>query len=174
VVRREVDPGENAVANAIVISVADIGDLELEANVPESDIVKVALDQSAEVTFDAFSLDEKFEAKVTNIEPASTVIQDVVYYKVKFKLADPDDRLKVGMSSDIDIRIFEKDNVVMVPARAIKSEGNRKYVDVLKDEKNNIVDKIFITTGLAGDEGMTEITTGLSGGEKIITLEKEE
>jgi RND family efflux transporter MFP subunit len=172
VVKRLVDPGENAVMNSPILSVADISELELKANVPESDIVKVSLNQTAQITFDAFSTEEKFEARVTEIEPASTVIQDVVYYKVKLKLNDVDSRLKVGMSSDVDIRTAEKKDVIMIPLRAVKTEGDKKYVEILKDEKNNIIEKVFIVTGLSGDEGMVEVVSGLKGGEKVITLTK--
>ena len=171
IIKRSVDPGEIAVFNTTVLTVAQ-GEMEIEANVPESDIIKVSLGQKADVSFDAFPADMKFEASVSEIEPSSTVIQDVVYYKVKLRLADLDERIKAGMSCDLDIKTAEKENVIVIPLRAVKSEGDRKYVEILKDEKNNIIDKIFVTIGLSGDEGMVEITSGLKGGEKIITFEK--
>lgn len=171
IIRKNYEEGENVAANSTIITVAR-GELEIEANIPESDIVKIQIGQKADVTFDALTSEEKFEAEVFEIEPASTVIQDVVYYKVKFKLANPDLQLKIGMSNDIDIRTAEKDNVLVIPLRAIKTEGDRKYVEILKDEKNNIIDKVFVTTGLSGDDGMVEITSGLKGGEKVVTLTK--
>jgi HlyD family secretion protein len=172
VIKREIDPGENATMNSPVISVAEIDNLDIESNVPESDITKVKVGQKASITFDAFSSEEKFEAEISEIEPASTVIQDVVYYKVKLKLVNIDPRLKIGMSNDIDIHTAEKDNIVIIPLRAVKTDGDKKYVEILKDEKNNLTDKIYITTGLSGDDGMVEATSGLSGGEKVITLTK--
>jgi RND family efflux transporter MFP subunit len=172
IIRRDIDPGENATINSPVISVADINNLEIESNVPESDISKIKVGQSASVTFDAFTSEEKFDVAVTEIEPAATVIQDVVYYKVKLKLANLDQRLKVGMSNDIDIHTAEKDNIVIIPLRAVKTDGGRKYVEILKDEKNNIVDQVTVATGLEGDDGLVEVVSGLNGGEKVITLTK--
>jgi RND family efflux transporter MFP subunit len=169
IIKRDADPGEIAVFNTAVLTVAQ-GEMEVEANVPESDIIKVSLGQKADVAFDAFPSDVKFEARVVEIEPASTVIQDVVYYKVKFKLANFDERIRTGMSCDVDIRTAERENVIMIPLRGVKSENGKKYVEILKDEKNNITEKVFIATGLEGDEGMVEITSGLKGEEKVITV----
>jgi RND family efflux transporter MFP subunit len=176
VIKRNVNDGEIATINdsgtTTVLTVAPNTDPIIESNIPESDIAKVAVGQKATATFDALTSEEKFEAEVFEIEPASTVIQDVVYYKVKLKVNNLDPRLKIGMSNDIDIKTAEKDNVVMIPLRAVKTEGSQKYVEILKDEKNNIVEKIFVTTGLTGDDGMVEVTLGLKGGEKVITLTK--
>ena len=52
----------------------------------------------------------------------------------------------------------------------MKTEGNKKYVETLKDEKNSITEKAYVQTGLEGDDGIVEIISGLSGGEKVITL----
>lgn len=170
IIKKNFEQGENVSANSSVITVAD-GELQIESNIPESDIVKVALGQNAEITFDALSSDEKFGAKVIEAEPASTVIQDVVYYKVKLRLDAIDSRLKPGMSSDADIKTAEKNNVIAVSLRAVKTEGGKKYVEALKDKDKNIIEKLFITTGLEGDEGMVEVTSGLKGGENVVTLE---
>ena len=171
VIRRTADPGETVVLslNSPVITIAQKEDLLIQANVPESDIIKIQIGQKAEVTFDAFSSEEIFNATISQIDPASTVIQDVVYYRIKLKLDNLDSRLKAGMSANIDVHTNQKDNVLMVPQRAIKTEGNKKYVDVLQ-EVDNTIKKVFVETGLEGDEGMVEITSGLKGGEKVVTF----
>lgn len=175
VIKKSVEVGENVTANsaagnAPIITIAQEGDLEIEANVPESDILKVALGQKADMTLDAFSTQDNFSAEVFEIEPASTVIQDVVYYKVKLKFLAPDARFKNGMSADIDIKTAEKNDVLSIPERAIGDDNGRKYVEILKDEKTGAVDRAYIATGLRGDEGMIEVTSGLNGGEKVVTF----
>jgi len=169
IIKRNADLGEIAIFNTTILTVAE-GEMEIEANVPESDIIKAALGQKADISFDAFPVSVIFEASVTKIEPASTVIQDVVYYKVKLKLDSVDERIKPGMSCDVDVKTAEKDNVIAIPLRAVKTEGDKKYVEVLKDEKKNITEKVYVTTGLEGDDGIVEIKSGLGGGEKVITL----
>lgn len=174
VIKRNVEVGETTVANAVtantsVVTVASDGALLTEVNVPESDIVDVAIGQKAQVSLDALSSSEKLVAEVSEIEPASTVIQDVVYYKVKLKFTDPDARLKVGMSTDVDINTAEKDDVVMIPMRAIKNDGSQDYVEILNaDGKTSR--RVSVKIGMSGDDGMVEVTSGLSGGENVVVL----
>lgn len=172
VIKKNNEVGEIAIAGAVVISIAKEGDLILESNVPESDIIKIAIGQKASIALDAFSSSEVFEAEVYKIEPAATVIQDVVYYKTKLKIAKIDSRFKNGMSADIDVKTAEKSSVLAVPARAIKNEGEKKYVEIMKNEATQEIEKRYIQTGLEGDEGLIEIISGLNEGEKVITLAK--
>lgn len=143
-------------------------DFILESNISESDIAKVRLGDKAKVTFDALGMENIFDSEVVQIDTDATVIQDVVYYRVKLRISDIDPMLKPGMSANIDIETAEKNNVVKIPLRAIKTEGNKKYVEILNQE--NVVEKVFVETGLEGDEGMVEIKSGLEGGEKVITF----
>ncbi|MCX6763911.1 MAG: efflux RND transporter periplasmic adaptor subunit [Candidatus Moranbacteria bacterium] len=171
IIRRNFDVGEMATAGSAVLTVAN-GELIIESKVPESDIVKVKIGQKAAVDFDALTQEEKFEAEIYEIDPASTVVQDVVYYKIRLKLAKIDERWKSGMSANMDIQTAKKSNVLMVPSRAVKINGG-KYVEILKDEKNQITEKVKVETGLEGDDGMVEITAGnLKAGDKVVTFIK--
>ncbi|MEI7891264.1 MAG: hypothetical protein WCI36_04855 [bacterium] len=144
-------------------------DLIIESKVPESDIVKVKLGQHAKVTFDALTPDDIFDSEIIEINPASTNVQGVVYYNIKLKLNDISSIIKPGMSLNIDIATSQKDNVIIVPSRAVKTEGAKKYVDVLQFD--NTTKKAYVETGLDGDDGMVEIKTGLKGGEKVVTFQ---
>ena len=171
VIRKNFNVGENVAPNQAVYEIAGVGGMEIEADVPESDIVKIMTGQRAIAAFDAFSAGEEFAAEVTKIDPASTATLDVVYYKVRLKLKDEDARLKIGMTADIDIRTAEKDGIVSVPLRAVKEEGDRKYVEIVKTAgEDQMTEKIYVETGLRGDDGLVEITSGLSGGEEVVTL----
>jgi HlyD family secretion protein len=170
VTSRELDEGEVATFGSTVVTVMTEVENEIEADVPESDIVKVIVGQKAIITFDALESDEEFEAEVTEIDPASTVIQDVVYYKIRLKLLATDKRIKPGMSVDADIKTAEKNNVIAVPLRAVKTEGDQEYVEVLTTDEQ--VKKINVETGLEGDDGEVEITSGLRGSEEVITFTK--
>ncbi|NCP46395.1 MAG: HlyD family efflux transporter periplasmic adaptor subunit, partial [Flavobacteriales bacterium] len=126
VTERKLTVGENAVANSPIITISDPTNLIIESNISETDITKVALEQKAMIVFDALTDKDIFVASVIEIDPASTVIQDVVYYRVKLKLANVDARLKIGMSCDVDILTAQVDNVLMIPQRAIKNEDTKK------------------------------------------------
>lgn len=178
IIKKNVEVGEMALGGAVtestsIVTIASDGQLETQVDVPESDIINVKLGQKAQVTLDAFPAADVFPATVSEIDPASTVIQDVVYYQVKLQFKKPDPRLKVGMSTNVDINTAEHDNVITVPQRAINTDSNgRSYVTVLENARTGATKKVYVTTGLQGDEGMVEITSGLSGGEQVVTYEK--
>lgn len=144
-------------------------DTIIESKVPEADIVKLKLGQHAKVTFDALTPDDVFDGEVIEIDPASTTIQDVVYYQIKLKLNTVDIRIKPGMSANIDIATAQKDGVLIIPMRAVKTDGKRKYADVLQTD--NTTKQVNIETGLEGDEGMVEVKPGdLKEGDKVVTF----
>ncbi|MCX6765933.1 MAG: efflux RND transporter periplasmic adaptor subunit [Candidatus Moranbacteria bacterium] len=173
VIRRTADPGETVVLslNSPVLTIAKNNDLIIESNVPESDILKLVIGQKTSVTLDALTAQDKFDATVYKIDPASTVIQDVVYYRIKLKFNNLDPRFKAGMSANVDIHTAEADNVLMIPMRAVQTEGNNKFVEVL-DPDGKTTTKIQIQAGLEGDEGMVEVKSGLSEGQKVVTFTK--
>lgn len=178
ILKRNVDPYETTVANSPtpVFTVGDPGDLVIETYVPESDITKIKEGQGASVTFDALTAQDIFSAKVTEIDPDSTVIQDVVDYRIKLKLDNLDPRVKSGMSANIDIHTAEVENVLMIPVRAIQTEGNlassagtQQFVEILNADGKSTT-KVQVQTGLSGDEGMVEIKSGLKEGQKVVTF----
>ncbi|MDR3559116.1 MAG: efflux RND transporter periplasmic adaptor subunit [Candidatus Pacebacteria bacterium] len=178
IIKKNVEVGEMAMADAMtsdtsIFTIASDGQLETQVEVPESDIINVALGQKAQVTLDAFPATDILDGVVDEVDPASTVVQDVVYYDVKLKFPKPDPRLKVGMSTNVDINTAEKDNVVMVPQRAIKTDNNshQQYVEVLSADGKS-TRRVNIQTGLTGDDAMVEVTSGTTGGENVVVLSK--
>lgn len=173
IIKKYVDEGELATITSPVVTVMGDGGFEIKAEIPESDIAKVKIGQKAEVAFDAFSSDEIFEAEVSFIEPAATLIQDVVYYETKFNIVN-EERIRPGMSADIDIATAEKKNVLAVPGQAVKSKGGQKYVEVLITNENDKKEtkNVDVKTGLRGDDGMVEIVSGLSEGDEVVTFVK--
>ncbi len=169
VTRVNYEIGEKTDLGKSVIAVLGESGLEIEVDIPESDVAKIALGQQAMITLDAFGDDKKFDGHVTFIDPAETVIQDVVYYKVKVMFDDIGENIKPGMTANIDIITAEKDNILVVPLRSVKDNGD-KYVEVLE---NGYEKKKSVTIGLRGDEALVEIILGLTEGEEVITYIKE-
>jgi RND family efflux transporter MFP subunit len=160
--------GTSAVSNS-AISMLGKGQFEIKVDVPESDIIKIKMGNNAKITLDAYGNDVNFSGKVVYIDVAETVIQDVVYYKVTVQLDSTDLEIKSGMTANVDLITAEKDDVLIVPNRAIKEDSQaKKYVEVLSFGQPKRID---ITTGLKGDEG-TEILSGLQEGESIIIYKK--
>ncbi|MDD2807158.1 MAG: efflux RND transporter periplasmic adaptor subunit [Patescibacteria group bacterium] len=148
---------------------------EIEVNVPESDIVKITRGDNAEITLDAFTDADIFDGVITTIDPAQTEIQDVIYYKVTVgfrpeqpaKVKNLVERIKPGMTANLTVKTGEINDILIIPARAVKEENGQKYVEILA---NGTPQRINITIGLRGDDGLVEVTSGLSEGQKVITF----
>ncbi len=167
--------GENVTPDTPVITMLNPDDLEAEVLVSEADIAKIAIGQNAEITFDAFGDGIKFAGQVYFIDPASTMVQDVVYYRVKTRLTDRNQiesenniTVKPGMTANLTITTAEKDNVVSIPSRAvIENADGSEDVRILKPD--GTVEERPVKTGLRGDEGMVEIVSGVNEGDNVIT-----
>ena len=166
VTKRDLKVGEIVVANVNVISIISESQFEIEANVPEADIAKVKVVNLAKVTLDTYGSDVVFEAKVIKIDPAETILEGVATYKATFQFIQDDERIKSGMTANIDILTAKKDNVVFLPQRAIIQKEGGKFVLIEKGENQTEEKKIEI--GLRGSDGNVEIVSGLSENEKVI------
>ena len=120
---------------------------------------------TAHITFDSLSSDDIFESVVQSIDPAATIIQDVVSYKVQFRLARIDERLREGMTGNIDIETAKREGVLWVPYRALTKEGTKTYTEVKQADQT--FKKVEVTTGLEGDEGTIEVKSGLKEGDEV-------
>ena len=140
---------------------------EIEVDIPETDVVKIQLGDEAEISLDALGNDVKFKGTIITIDPSSTEIQDVVYYKVKVSINDGSDFIKPGMSSDVIIKTDSKEGAIYVPSRAIMTRDNdEKYVKILKSDST--VEEKTVEIGLKADDGKTEIVSGLNEGDEVI------
>jgi len=150
------------------VSILSKSNLEIEVDVPESDIAKVKVGDIAEITLDAFGEEKFFNSHISFINPAETIINDVVYYKVKLTFDEKDEGIKSGMTANVLITTASKDNVLYIPARAV-IENDIRYVRVFKNDE--IVEE-EVATGLRGDNGLIEVLSGLEEGQEIITYIK--
>ncbi|MFA6467016.1 MAG: efflux RND transporter periplasmic adaptor subunit [Patescibacteria group bacterium] len=163
------DAGEQTSMSEPVISMIGLSTMQIEVDVPESDVTKLAVGDQVEISLDAFSSGEKFIGTVTFIDPAATNIDGVVYYTTKVSFNDKDDRIKSGMTADLTISTDKREGVLTVPSRAVIYREDKKYIQTY-DGVN--LSEIEVTTGLRGDDGFTEIISGLEEGTEVVTFIK--
>ncbi|MFA6485803.1 MAG: efflux RND transporter periplasmic adaptor subunit [Candidatus Magasanikbacteria bacterium] len=153
-----------------LVSAADIAiemitpHFEVEVDIPETDVSKLKLGDAVVITLDAFGDDTKFSGQVISIDPASTNIQDVVYYKVKVSLDDTDKPIKTGMTANVTVATEKRAGVLYVPSRAVRTNGE-KYVKILTGKT---VTDVPVTLGLKADDGKVEIVSGVNEGDIVI------
>lgn len=138
---------------------------EITVDIPETDVAKIKLNDVAEITLDAYGDEIKFVGKLVNIDYSATVIQDVVYYKIKVALEETDREIKSGMTANVVLKTDKRENVLYIPSRSLRSGDNGRFVRVLT---NGQAQDRQIVTGLRADDGKVEILEGLQQDEEII------
>ena len=157
--------GQQVVASQVTIQLVAAEGYTVEALVPEADITKVRIGQSATVTLDAFGEDVKFQATVVSENPDQTKVQDAIYYKTYFQLVAEGREVKPGMTANVTVTTGEARGVLFIPTRAMRDRDGRRYVRVLE---NQSVQEVQVQPGLRGDEGRVEIKDGLDAGQQVI------
>ncbi|XLQ19943.1 MAG: efflux RND transporter periplasmic adaptor subunit [Candidatus Moraniibacteriota bacterium] len=170
VTQKNVRVGE--VAQGIVMRVIDENDMEIEILMSETDAAKMNKDQKAFAIFDAYN-DEQFDVDILRIDPEAVRVQDVTYYNTTFALPENIDKnILSGMSVDVDVVVNQKNNVLTVPLRFVRSDDDGEYVYIkTTDEQYN---KQYIVTGVEGDDGDVEVSSGLNEGIIIYAVDEED
>jgi len=143
---------------------------ELVVNISESDIQEVNVGDSATVIFDAYD-DVTFLAKVSEVMPNAKLVDGVRVFEVTLQFDEKDSRIRSGLSADIDILTAERRNVMVVPSRAVVEREDGRFVRSLTDGR---IEYLPVKTGLRGSDGNTEILSGLTEGQNIISFARED
>jgi HlyD family secretion protein len=163
--------GEFVAAGQSGFSVQSDSGYKIEAYVPEADIAKVALGNKADVTLDAYGQYINFPATVTKIDPAETVLEGVPTYKVTLYFDKPDERIRSGMTANTDILTHEVDNVITVPTRAVIDDNGKKSIRIVNPD-GLTYSSVPVEVGLKGSDGTTQIISGISVGQDVVTYVK--
>lgn len=150
----------------VIMSVATLDNMEIEALVDESDIGQVKEGQRVKFTVDAYS-DETFTGKVRLISRSATTENNVIYYKVYVTVDDAKGKLLPTMTARTEIIIDEADDVTIVPLNCIYTDGKRRYVKVYNEKTKESRD-VDVTLGLTSDSDVAVTATGLEVGDKLL------
>lgn len=166
VTKQDAKVGQIATPNTPLVAIISSGKLQIEANIPETDIAKVKTGDTAKVTLDTFGNDVIFEAKIVSIDPAETIIEGVATYKTDFEFVGDTSHVKPGMTANIDILSDRRDNVLIIPQRAVTVKDGTSYVTVFLG--NGLTEERAVTPGLRGVDGNVEVTSGLTEGDRLV------
>ena len=152
-----------AIANSSLISIISLKQLEIDADIPEVDIGRLALAQPVAITFDALP-GENFKGSVMEIDPAETIIGGVVNYQIKVALDSTDSRIKSGLTANLSIQTAIKDNVVLLPQYAIMQNDRGTFVRVITGKTTQ---DMPVKLGIRGQDGNVEIVSGVAAGQEV-------
>ncbi|HEY8474076.1 MAG TPA: HlyD family efflux transporter periplasmic adaptor subunit [Natronosporangium sp.] len=170
-----VDPalatGSPVTAGTPVLTVVDVSELRLLAEVDETDVLLVEPGVDAEVELDA-APGARYEATVTAVDLLPTPSdRGGVAYRVRLDLGDgqlpdgaPAPPPRPGMSAVAHLRVAEATGVVAVPAAAILRVDGTDVVWLVRDGR---AVRTPVTVGVQGPE-LVEIVAGLRPGDRIV------
>ncbi len=139
VLSKEVEEGQTVAAAmetpTLFIIAQDLKQMQVVADVDEADIGNVREGQRVTFTVDAYPEDE-FEGYVTQVRQEATTTNNVVTYEVVIKAPNEDLKLKPGLTANVNIYTLEKQDVLTVPAKALRFSPDTEIIG-----KDGIVEK---------------------------------
>lgn len=148
----------------VLLTVADLAKMQIQALVDESDIGKIKLAQKVRFTVDAYPA-KIFSGVVSTISNKANIQQNVVYYTVYIDVDSPEGLLKPTMTARVSFNIGERNNVVVIPIMAVKDTKGQRTVQALGADGK--VQAVKITTGLSSEDQI-EVLTGLKEGDTLM------
>ena len=154
----------SANAGATSSSIVELSEgLEVVAKVPENDIGRIRIGQSATVRVDAFP-DQRFPARVRDIAPRAEKTDNVISFEVELTLIDPPPTLRIGMTVDVDFQTGRTAESTLVPTVAIVTENGQPGV-LLVDKDNQ---PRFQAVELGASSGsQSAILSGVKPGSRV-------
>ncbi len=183
ILSKAVEEGQTVAASfntpELFVIAQDLTDMRVIADIDEADIGGVKEGQRVTFTVDAFP-DDTFEGQVTQVRQEATTESNVVTYEVVISAPNGDLKLKPGLTANVTIYTLEKNNVLAVPAKALRFQPNEAFL-----KKGETIDdcegdhKLWTKEGntfkahkveIGTSNGvMTEITGGIAGGTEVLT-----
>lgn len=165
VAKQDAKLGQAVSAGVQIVSIIS-GDYLIETYVPEVLIAGIKVGNTAHVTLDAYGAKESFETKVERIDPAETIKDGVSTYKVELSFVSLDERIRSGMTANIEIETFRKVSATLLPERAVVREGEESFVYVVDTSSKKR--KIQVEVGEKDSKGNIEILSGLSTNDQVV------
>ena len=181
VVSKEVEVGQTVAASfqtPTLFNVAeDLASMQIEASVAEADIAKVKEGQTVEFSVDSFP-DEVFYGLVTQVRNNPITTSNVVTYEVIIEINNKEQKLKPGMTANVEVITAQKENALLVPNKALRffiTDANgetKRYKDkgiwVLENGKPR---RISVVAGVS-DEDNTEVVSDELNESSNVILER--
>ena len=183
ILSKEVEEGQtvaSAMTTPTLFNIAqDLTDMRVIADIDEADIGGVVEGQRVTFTVDAFP-DDVFDGSVTQVRQEATTESNVVTYEVVISAPNDDLKLKPGLTANVTIYTLEKNNVLTVPAKALRFTPNDAIMtdgESIEDVKaknkvwtreGNVFKAHAVEIGTTNGT-LTEIVSGIKEGTEVLT-----
>lgn len=156
---------ENAfVSPSMPVAVIDgVDQMKISVSVSEALVPKLTIGDSVDVAVSAAG--QTFAGTIRSVEQAANA--QTKLYTVTVSVPSDVSGLLSGMFADVTFHTDTASGAIVVPTESILTSGSTQYVYVVQDD--NTAKYIEVTTGLTGN-GVTEVTSGLSAGQQLVTV----
>jgi len=136
----------------------------LSATVDQNDVVNLKEKMPGKVILDPYP-DNEINSQISNISFIPKTGETGTVYEIKMPLTIDNSKYnyRFGMTGDATFTTKERNNVLYLPTKFVKTDNGKKYVNLLK---NNIKEKKYVKTGMETDTQI-EIMSGLSLNDKV-------
>lgn len=165
VTRMDAKVGEIVSPSTSEIALQSDGIFEIETFVPEVTIARIAPQNPATTTLDAYGSSVTFPSVVISVDPAETVKDGVPTYKTKLAFLAADPRIRSGMTANVVMETGILHNAIVIPSGAITTKNGTPHVSLL--EHGSVVARP-VTTGPSPALGQAQVLSGLSAGDIIL------
>jgi HlyD family secretion protein len=167
VARVELQQGQRVTAGTPVMTLITQGEYVLSMSVPELDVSRISVGDSALITLNIYGDDVVWDGIVESIELVETEVDGVPVYRSDILLLEPDERIRIGMNARARIVLDTREDVIAIPASFIERSGEQSFVFVHQGPES--VERRSVEIGLRGSNNFIEITNGLNEGEVLIS-----
>ena len=163
VAKRHVQPGEKVSFDAPLVTIVDLGRLELQAMVPANDIPELNVGMAVEMAIEGFG-DRRFRGAVERINPTTEAGTRAII--VFIRVPNPDSALRGGMFGTGKVTLSAGAPVPTLPTIAIRTEAGQNFVWTIEGGK---LARRIVTVGRRDDTaGYVEIKTALPPGSPVL------
>lgn len=165
IIARNVEPGQTVTANEILFSMADR--LIVQAQIDETDIGRVKIGQTTELTLDAYPTNIIL-GRVDSIAYDAKIVNNVTMYSVDILPESVPPFMRSGMTANIQVITARTNKVLVLPTEAVRLEGKSAAVWRPDPAGASGPVTVRIMTGLS-DGKRIEIVSGLNEDDKVLT-----
>lgn len=158
-----------------IVQIANLDQMLIKPEIAEGDITKVKAGQEVEFTIlsDTKTI---YRGVISSVDPAMSTLSDneysesvtntdAVYYYANLIVENPDRTLRIGMTTENNIKIADAKDVLLVSNMAIQKKDGKTFVNILNDKNQPEMREVEI--GVQNDF-QTEIKSGLNEGDNVI------
>lgn len=150
-----------------VLVIGDLSGYSVKIGINEMERSKIVLGQKATIKFDAIS-DKEYMGTVEKIDDFGVEESGVITYNAYLSVIDQDRRILPKMTANVTVETNSRENVIVIPKKALKPYQNAKGVQVLKTDSRGkkVYEYVSVKTGLKSGS-QVEVISGLEEGAVI-------